>query len=77
MTAAALSTFKPRDYDLFAGLDVDQRSMAITFTDHGTMQKSLKLPYKCGAIAKLHRKAFPGAAHRLCLRSRPYRFWLT
>ena len=39
------STFIPRDYDVFAGVDVDKRSLAITFTDHGTMRKSLKLPY--------------------------------
>lgn len=29
MTAAASSTFAPRDYDVFVSLDVDQRSMAI------------------------------------------------
>jgi hypothetical protein len=44
-TTGQVSTFIPRDYDVFAGLDVDKRSIAITFTDHGTMRKSLKLPY--------------------------------
>jgi len=26
--------FVPRDYDVFAGLDVDHHSIAATFTDH-------------------------------------------
>jgi hypothetical protein len=43
--ATEFSKFIPRDYDLFAGLDVDKKSIAVTFTDHGTMQQSLKLPY--------------------------------
>lgn len=38
------TTFIPRDCDIFGGLDVDKKSMAVTFRDHGTMRKSLKLP---------------------------------
>lgn len=60
MTAAASAAFVPRDYDLFVGLDVDQRSMAITFTDHGTMQKSLKLPYSAAQLLNYTAKYFPG-----------------
>jgi transposase len=60
MTAAALATFVPRDYDIFVGLDVDQRSMAITFTDHGTMQKSLKLPYSATQLLNYTEKHFLG-----------------
>ena len=26
--------FIPRDYDVFSGLDVDKRSISVTFTDH-------------------------------------------
>jgi transposase len=58
--ATTLSTFVPRDYDIFAGLDVDQRSMAVTFTDHGTMQKSLKLPYSATPLLSYTEKHFPG-----------------
>jgi transposase len=57
---AALATFVPRDYDIFVGLDVDQRSMAITFTDHGTMQKSLKLPYSATQLLNYTEKHFLG-----------------
>jgi hypothetical protein len=59
---AALATFVPRDYDIFVGLDVDQRSMAITFTDHGTMQKSLKLPYSATQLLNYTEKHFLGSA---------------
>jgi len=58
--AATLSTFVPRDYDIFAGLDADQRSMAVTFTDHGTMQKSLKLPYSATQLLNYTEKHFSG-----------------
>src|SRR6266478_837465 len=59
-TTGQVSTFIPRDYDVFAGLDVDKRSMAITFTDHGTMRKSLKLPYSANQLLKYTGKHFPG-----------------
>jgi transposase len=59
-TTGQVSTFIPRDYDVFAGLDVDKRSMAITFSDHGTMQKSLKLPYSGRQLLNYTSKHFPG-----------------
>jgi transposase len=54
------SSFLPRDYDVFGGLDVDKKSMAVTFRDHGTMRKSLKLPYSASALLNYTRKHFPG-----------------
>lgn len=60
MTTAALSTYIPRNYDIFAGLDVDKRSIAVTFTDHGTMQKSLKLPSSAARLLTYTEKHFPG-----------------
>src|SRR5882762_10853596 len=59
-TTVQVPTFIPRDYDVFAGLDVDKRSIAITFTDHGTMRKSLKLPYSGRQLLNYTRKHFPG-----------------
>jgi len=50
----------PRDYDIFGGLDVDKKSMAVTFTDHGTMRKSVKLPYSARQLLNYTRKHFPG-----------------
>ena len=53
-------SFIPRNYDVFGGLDVDKKSMAITFRDHGTMRKSLRLPYDARQLLKYTRKHFPG-----------------
>jgi len=44
------TTFIARNYDIFGGLDVDKKSMAVTFRDHGIMRKSLRLP-KCEPVA--------------------------
>jgi transposase len=57
---ARVENFVARDYDLFGGLDVDKRSMAVTFTDHGTMRQSFKLPYSASALLNYTRKHFPG-----------------
>ncbi len=38
-------TFIPRDYDVFAGLDVDKKSISVTFTDHQGLLKSMRMPY--------------------------------
>ena len=53
-------TFIPREYDIFGGLDVDKKSMAVTFRDHGIMRKSLKLPYSASQLLNYTRKNFPG-----------------
>ncbi len=37
-------TFKPTDYDVFAGLDVDKRSISVTFTNHQGFIRSLRMP---------------------------------
>jgi len=37
-------TFRPLDYEVFAGLDVDKRSLAVTFTTHHGVLKSLRMP---------------------------------
>lgn len=58
--AAPVSRFIPRDYDIFAGLDVDKRSIAVTFTDHARMRKSLKLPYSATQLLNYTQKHFPG-----------------
>lgn len=34
--------FRPRDYDVFGGLDVDHHSIAATFTDHYRLLQSLR-----------------------------------
>ena len=57
---AQISNFIPRDYDVFAGLDVDKRSMSVTFADQGTMRKAIRLPYGAPPLLSYTRKHFPG-----------------
>jgi len=52
-------TFIPRDYDVFAGLDVDKRSISVTFTDHQGLLKSLHMPYSVEHLVNHVRKHFP------------------
>jgi transposase len=52
-------TFIPRDYDVFAGLDVDKRSISVTFTDHQGLVKSLRMPYNVEHLVSHVRKHFP------------------
>ncbi|MGH7218839.1 MAG: IS110 family transposase [Nitrospiraceae bacterium] len=52
-------TFKPTDYDVFAGLDVDKRSISVTFTNHQGFIRSLRLPYKAEHLVNHVRRHFP------------------
>jgi len=54
-----ISTFVPRHYEIFAGLDVDKHSIAVTFTDHTKLLKSLRLPYSSEHLLNYARKHFP------------------
>jgi transposase len=51
--------FIPRDYEIFAGLDVDKQSMAVTFADHEKLVRSLRLPYSSEQLVSYVRKHFP------------------
>ena len=52
-------TLIPRDYDVFSGLDVDKRSISVTFTDHDRFLKSLRMPYSAEHLLNHVRKHFP------------------
>jgi transposase len=51
-------TFIPRDYDIFAGLDVDKRSISVTFTNHQGFIRSLRMPYDVEHLLNHVRKHF-------------------
>jgi transposase len=51
-------TFIPRDYDLFAGLDVDKKSIAVTFVDHQGLLKSMRMPYSVNHLLHHVRKHY-------------------
>lgn len=53
-------TFIPRDYDVFSGLDVDKRSMSVTFTDHQGFVKSVRMPYSAEHLVNHVGKHFAG-----------------
>src|ERR671918_2249890 len=52
-------TFVAADYDVFAGLDVDKRSIAVTFTSHQGFIRSLNMPHKAEHVVNYVRKHFP------------------
>jgi hypothetical protein len=54
-----VSTFIPRDYEIFAGLDVDKHSIAVTFRNHEGLMQSLRLPYGTEQLLNYVRKHFP------------------
>jgi transposase len=52
-------TFVPARYDVFAGLDVDKRSISVTFTTHQGFLKSMRMPYSMEHLLTYVRKHFP------------------
>jgi transposase len=54
------SRFIPRDYDVFAGLDVDKRSMAVVFVDHDGAQRALRMANEATPLLNYVRKHYPG-----------------
>lgn len=54
-----VSAFIPHQYEIFSGLDVDKGNIAVTFTDHSRLIKSLRLPYSSKHLLNYVRKHFP------------------
>jgi ribosomal protein L31E len=52
-------TFIPKEYYIFAGRDVDKRSISVTFADHHRLLKSLRVPYSVEHLVSHVRKHFP------------------
>lgn len=52
--------FVPRNYDVFAGLDVDKTSIAVTFTDHDGTTKSMNIPYNADNLIHYVKNKFEG-----------------
>ena len=51
-------TFIPTEYDIFAGLDVDKRSISVTFSNHQGFIRSLRMPYNVEHLLNHVRKHF-------------------
>lgn len=54
------SRFTPRDYDVFAGLDVAKKSMSVVFTDHEHAMRSLRMAHNATPLLNYVRKHFAG-----------------
>ncbi len=52
--------FVPRDFDVFAGLDVDKTTIAATFTDHEKTLKSMRTPNDAVNLLGYVARRFPG-----------------
>src|SRR5438552_4732425 len=53
--------FMPQEYDVFAGLDVDKKSISVTFSSHQQgFIRSLHMPYSVEHLLKHVRKNFAG-----------------
>src|SRR5258706_9065566 len=50
----------PRDYDVFGGLDVDEKSMSVVFTDHAGSQRALRMAHQVTPLVNYVRKHFAG-----------------
>jgi transposase len=53
------NNFVPQDYDVFGGLDVDKRSISVTFTNHQGFLRSLRMPYNAEYLVNHVRKHYP------------------
>jgi transposase len=52
--------FVPRNYQVFAGLDVDKHSIAVTFCNHEGLLRSIRLPYSAAQLLNYVGKHFTG-----------------
>jgi len=52
--------FIRRDYDVFAGLDVDKKSMSVVFADHQGAMRALRMAYRAEPLVNYVRKHFAG-----------------
>ncbi len=60
MSNTQLSTkFVPNDYEVFAGLDVDKKSIAATFLDHSGQMKQIQMPSNSQQLINYARNRYP------------------
>ena len=50
----------PLEYDVFIGMDVDKRSVALTSLEHKQQIDSIKMPNKADVVINYAKKKFPG-----------------
>ena len=70
------SDYKPLDYDLFFGMDVDKRSITISVYSHDGFVKTLHTPYGSQHVLACIRKRFADKGVILCYEAGPTGFGL-
>lgn len=50
----------PLDFDLFCGMDVDKKSISVTFVSHDGFVRSIKIPYDSGNLIQYVSQALSG-----------------
>ena len=73
---AGMPSICPRDFDLFAGLDVDKHSVATTVMKHEALVKSMKMPHDPNAFVQYLAKHFAGKRIALVYEAGPTGFGL-
>jgi len=68
---AGMPSICPRDFALFAGLDVDKHSLAVTVMNHEALVKSMKMPYDPEAFGQYLAKHFAGQRIALAYEAGP------
>ena len=53
-------TINPSEFDVFIGIDVDQKSYATTYRHHDNQGRSFKIPAQSAALCHYFQKQFPG-----------------
>jgi len=61
-------TFIPREYEIFAGLDVDKHSIAATFTDHSRLMQRCGYPIVRRSCLTMSASIFPGSGWPLFMK---------
>jgi len=69
-------TFIPTDYNVFAGLDVDKRSISVTFTNNEGFIRSLRMPYSVEHLLNYVRKHFSDQKIAFAYEAGPTRYGL-
>ena len=52
-------TVKPLEFDLFCGMDVDKKSISVTFVSHDGFVRSMKIPYDSANLIQYVQRRFP------------------
>ena len=63
--------FVPREFDIFGGLDVDKKTIAVTFMNHQGVLQSFSVPYRAEHLLSYVSKHFAGRRSRLPMKPVP------